>query len=144
MLSIGVLCDCGLTATYTATTVTITNEDGKVILQGHRKHPSKLWFIDINQTTSAQSAHTTSAPALFSGAVVTEAKGTQAQIVAYYHAAMYSPALSTFTQAVRNRWVILPGLSADMITRFPPVTTATPKGLYGSVSQRQAQHQRQP
>ena len=128
LLSIGVLCDCGFTATYNATAVTITDAVGTVVLKGHRTHPSKLWFIDIGQDATNPIRPLTDSTSLFSGAVVTEATGTQAQIVAFYHAAMCSPAIATFYRAVSKGWVSLPGLSTDMITRYPPVTTATPKG----------------
>ena len=128
LLSIGVLCDCGLTATYTATAVTITDANGATVLSGHRTHPCKLWFVDIHAPPSIHVEHTSTPPALFTGAVVTEAKGTQAQIVAYYHAVMCSPAISSFTHAVSKGWVSLSDLTAEMITRHPPVTTATPKG----------------
>ena len=128
LLSIGVLCDCGLTATYTATTVTITDDAGRVVLSGHRTHPSKLWLVNINNGPISPSISSTTQPSWFSAAVVTEAKGTQAQIVAYYSAVMCSPSVSTLTHAVRQGWVALPGLSADMISRYPPSSTATSKG----------------
>ena len=82
------LCDCGLTATYTATTVNITDPSGAVVLRGHRTHPSKLWFIDINHGPALNALSSADGPTMFCNAVVTEAKGTQAQIVTYYHASM--------------------------------------------------------
>ena len=128
LLSIGMLCDCGLTATYTATTVTIPDSKGSAGLSGYRTHPSKLWFIDINQSLATHALASSNAPTMFCNAVVTEARGTQAQIVEFYHASMGSPAVSTLTYAINHGWVILPGLTSAMIARFPPVTTATPKG----------------
>ena len=115
LLSIGVLCDCGLTATYTATTVVISDNDGATVLSGHRTHPSQLWLIDINQDPPKDSNDAPTTTAQFSGAVVTEARGTQAQIVAFYHAAMCSPSISSFARAVSKGWVVLPGLTSDII-----------------------------
>ena len=48
--------------------------------------------------------------------------------MAYYHACMGAPALSTFIKAIDHLGLALPGLTSDMVRRFPPVTTATPKG----------------
>ena len=103
LLSIGMLCDCGLTATYTATTVTITDDAGTVVLKGHRTHPCKLWLIDISQDPTILNESPISTPSLFSGAVVTEAKGTQAQIVTFYHAKPYPKLESEWSKHEKSK-----------------------------------------
>ena len=128
LLSIGRLCDHGLSALYTASTVTISDGDGTVILSGHRCPRTSLWLIDISGAPpTLPSTHKTAEPPT-ANAVITEAKGTQERVVAYYHACMGAPALSTFTKAIDKLGLALPGLTSDMVRRFPPTTTATPKG----------------
>ena len=98
LLSIGVLCDAGMTAVYTATTVTIYDAHGLSVLSGTRSPISRIWTIDISGPSAVQPTTTTpltNAPTLVSAAVITEATGTQAQIAAYYHATMGSPAANT-------------------------------------------------
>ena len=131
LLSIGRLCDHGLSALYTSSTVTISDGDGAVILSGHRCPRTSLWLIDISGASpSLMSTHKT-AESLTANAVITEAKGTQEQVVAYYHACMGAPAPTTFTKAIDKLGLALPGLTSDMVRRFPPITTATPKGHMG-------------
>jgi hypothetical protein len=50
LLFIGVLCDHGLTATYTATSV-IISDNVKVVLTGTRSQSTRLWMIDICRGT---------------------------------------------------------------------------------------------
>ena len=66
-------------------------------------------------------------PAL-AAAVITEPQGTQAEIVAFYHAAMGSPTESTLIDAIRKNYVSLPGLTAELVAKFPPNSVATAKG----------------
>jgi hypothetical protein len=54
---------------------------------------------------------------------------TPADIVAFMHAALFSPAISTLTQAIDKGYIHhFPGLTAQTIRRHPPFSTATVKG----------------
>ena len=123
LLSIGVLCDNGLRAVYSDTTVTISDTNGITVLEGYRCTRSKLWLIDIGSPYIGAAR-----PPQISCAVVTEARGTQEQIVAYYSACMGAPAPSTLIRAIDKLGLSLPGLTSEMVRRFPPVTTASAKG----------------
>eukprot|EP01034_Spumella_vulgaris_P041206 gene41206-51007_t len=48
LLSIGMLCDHGLTATYDAEQVLIRDSRGAVVLRGIRSSTSRLWMIDLD------------------------------------------------------------------------------------------------
>lgn len=48
LLSIGLLTDAGLTATYTADKLVVTDPTGTVVLTGTRSARTKLWMIDLN------------------------------------------------------------------------------------------------
>ena len=123
LLSIGLLCDHGMTAVYTSTTVNILDPNHNLILTGTRSAPSNLWFIDITGPPT-----TPTSPTLRSAAVITEAVGTKAQIAAFYHAAMGSPSLTTLKRAVSHNYISLPGLSTTLLTKYPPNTIPTAKG----------------
>ncbi len=46
----------------------------------------------------------------------------------FYHAAFFSPSVSTFADAVRKGFISLPGLTAALILAYPPTSVATAKG----------------
>jgi len=131
LISIGVLCDHGLTAVFTATTVTLLDSAGTVALSGTRSPITKIWTVNLNASESSPAPPHRPVAAT----VITEAKGTQAQIVAFYHAAMGSPSLSTLECALHAAYVTLPGLSTAMLRKFPPSSPATSKGHLDQVRQ---------
>ena len=49
-------------------------------------------------------------------------------IVAFLHAAFYSPALSTLRQALKRNYITIPGLILQNLAAYPPPITATTKG----------------
>mgnify|MGYP007082274983 CR=1 FL=1 len=126
LLSIGMLCDCGLTAVYTSTTVTIRDNKQNVVLTGTRSPSTKLWMVDLRSAPSSSS--TVSHPSMFSAAVVTEPTGTHQQIVDYYVATMGSPATTTLISAIDKLYVQLPGITSSMLRKYPPSSVATSMG----------------
>jgi len=91
LLSIRQLCDAGCDVAFTADRVTIKHNDA-VILQGHHTAITKLWELDI-QPTAMLTTHKANA-AMDSA--------TPAELVAFAHAALFSPALSTLAKALRR------------------------------------------
>jgi len=92
LLSIGQLCDARYNVTYTATNVTISHNH-KVIMLGQHTAATKLWNLDIQaapQEASANAAIGTVKPA---------------KLVAFAHAAMLSPALSTLAEALQHGYL---------------------------------------
>ena len=87
LLSIGQLCDAGCNVAFTATTVTICHNN-KIIMSGHRTAETKLWNLDIQAAP----------PQACANAAIGTAK--PAELVAFAHAAMFSPALSTLAEAL--------------------------------------------
>jgi hypothetical protein len=54
---------------------------------------------------------------------------TKAELAQHLHAACFSPVKSTFVQAIKNnQFLAWPGLTADLITKYLPLSTATVKG----------------
>ncbi len=88
LLSIGQLCDAGCDVAFTASMVTISHNNS-VVLQGQCTAKSKLWELNIcpPPTASANAALRTA---------------SAADLVAFAHAALFSPALSTLEEALRQ------------------------------------------
>jgi hypothetical protein len=80
LLSIGLLCDAGMIAIYTAANVLILDRSGNLVLHGSRSPINKIWLIDVSGPPPAATISPNTS--LLSASVITEARGTQAQIVA--------------------------------------------------------------
>jgi len=88
LLSIGQLCNAGCDIAFTATSITISHNNA-IILQGNCMPSSQLWELDIQPTPpTLHTAHTAISSA------------TPADLVAFAHAALFSPALSTMAEAL--------------------------------------------
>jgi len=119
LLSIGQLCDHGCTAVFTADTVAIHLHD-ELLLKGHRSSTAPtLWTIPLQvPPPSTQLAAT---------AVNTSTKPPD--LVAFAHASLFSPALTTLAQALRKDYVVgFPGLTSPTLAKYPPMSMATAKG----------------
>jgi hypothetical protein len=91
LISIGQFCDAGCTVAFTATTVTVSH-DQAIILTGQRTALTRLWHLDIPSTSPETSPVAQANSALGSA--------TPAELVAFAHATLFSPALSTLATAV--------------------------------------------
>ena len=120
LLSIGLLCDAGCIATFTDDTATITLH-GHTILTGTRNiHTDKLWQMNVPSPPTPQDS---------AMAATTTASAAPADLVAFAHAAMFSPVLSTLRQALTKKFIMnLPGLTLATLKKHPPHSTATAKG----------------
>lgn len=116
LLSIGTLCDAGCTANFTSTKVVIKH-DNKIVLTGHRNTTNKLWTIDDVPPTDS-----------FACATINQTT-KPAELVAFAHAALFSPALSTLQKALNKNYISnFPGLTAASLKLHPPQSVATIKG----------------
>ncbi|MCK7513583.1 MAG: hypothetical protein MZV70_62550 [Desulfobacterales bacterium] len=95
LISMGQLCDAGCLIAFTASTVTVSFNDD-IILTGHRTPATLLWHFDLPVPPS-------SAASSLAAANATIGSATPAQLVAFAHAALYSPALSTLDLALQQR-----------------------------------------
>ena len=115
LLSIGQFCDAGCNVEFTKDAVTISHHNN-VLLQGHRTPASKLWEINLQAPIHAQA----------NAAIGT---ASPADLVAFAHAAMFSPALSTIESALRlGHLPEFAGLTLDTLRQYPPHSDATIKG----------------
>jgi hypothetical protein len=121
LLSIGQLCDHGCKAVFTHSKVTITRND-LVMLTGTRSSATNgLWTLDpLDPTSPAAPAHPIngSVNAMFH---TTLAHDTIANRIAFYHAILFPPSLSTWCQAIdAGHFPSWPGLTSSAVRKYPP------------------------
>jgi hypothetical protein len=110
LLSIGKLCDHGCEAIFTAKAVLVTR-DGTTILQGTRSGPYGQWHVTL-PTTSSPPQEMPPCPV---AQAITPAPGhLLSDRIAFYHAALFSPVLSTWCDAI----------DAGHFTTWPALTSA--------------------
>jgi hypothetical protein len=134
LLSIGQLCDAGCTVSFTATDCTIQYDD-VVVLHGKRPATTGLWHIDMPDSPvplapTANGSVGIPTPESFvelaNGSIGT---ATPADLVAFDHAALFSPALSTLESALSKNFLTnFPGLTTATLRKHPPHSGATIKG----------------
>jgi hypothetical protein len=117
LISIGQLCDHGCIATFTSDAVTITL-DKKVILRGDRSAPNRLWTLHAPSSTPP----TEPLPSpIFPVANNVEHSSLLADRIAFLHASLFSPQLSTWCKAINEgRLTTFPQISSAQIKRHPP------------------------
>ena len=157
LLSIGKMCDAGLHAHFTATDVYITTRAGHQVLHGRRTQDLPLWMFALDNPTGMAPVPTASMSATATALPTTPAMApvlvphqaatvtplpTARDNVAFLHACMGSPSISTLERAVRCAYTRLPGLTTAALHRHPPNSLATAKGHLDRV--RQGQHSTKP
>jgi hypothetical protein len=128
LLSIPQLCSNGCTAELDSKTITIKYND-QVALAGTRCPTSGLWHIDISTPVPDNSIPdtTTIGPPFEANAAA--GSSHPSDLVAFAHAALWSPSLSTLEKALANGYIInFPGLSQQLLRKYPPKSRATMKG----------------
>lgn len=126
-MSIGQLCDAGCIAAFTASHVTIKYLN-EIILKGNRDPITKLWKISIPISPAVVPAPALTSNQHTAATTINHPKGI-AQLVAFAHASLFSPALSTLQRALDLGYLNeIPGLTPTTIRKHPPLSVATVKG----------------
>ena len=115
LISIGQLCSAGCQVLFDNNLVTVYL-NGKTIITGPRSPVTKnLWHLNLQQPTQlANTAIGTTTPT---------------ELVAFAHASLFSPALSTLTKALKLGYIAnCPGLSEHLLRKHPPQSFAMVKG----------------
>ena len=118
LLSMGQLCDAGCVVTFDATTVRV-HRNSELLLTGIRTPATGLWHLTI----------AASEPPIQHRSFAAVDSATPAELVAFAHAALFSPALSTLKRALDLGF--LPhfmGLTAKSLAKHPPTSVAMVKG----------------
>ncbi|EEC45165.1 predicted protein [Phaeodactylum tricornutum CCAP 1055/1] len=116
LISIGQLCDDGCTATFSATRLEI-HRDTTLLLSGTRAPTTGLWHLDLTPAKPPATAH-----ALVPNTPL-------ADRIAFVHASLFSPAISTWCQALDSgHLATFPALSSRQVRKYPPHSPAMVKG----------------
>jgi hypothetical protein len=118
LLSIGKLCDADCTCIFSKKQATIKRH-GETILQGTRSEiEPRLWTINLPEAQETMYA-----------AIAVNQSTKPADMVAFSHATLFSPPLTTLAAALRKNFLIgFPGLTKETLAKYPPHSMATIKG----------------
>ncbi|KAI2490112.1 Reverse transcriptase (RNA-dependent DNA polymerase) [Fragilaria crotonensis] len=130
LLSMAQLCDAGCTVTFDAVSVIVRLHD-RSILHGVRTLDTGLWHLSLVQPNPDPyvPAPPVAPPPITDCSNAAIQSATPAELVAFAHAALFSPALSTLQKAIDNGY--LPnflGLTALGLRKYPPASVAMIKG----------------
>jgi hypothetical protein len=136
LISMGQLCDAGCTIAFTATEVTVSVNDA-IVLIGHRTPDTRLWHFPL--PTSAPT------PSMCHSAMASIGSATPSDLVAFAHAALFSPTLSTLNLALTKGFIThFPGLTPTLLRKYPPHSAATIKGHMDQARQNQRSTKQKP
>jgi hypothetical protein len=128
LISIGQLCDSGCTAAFTAHDVSI-KLDGQIILTGVRSPFTRLWSVDLPALPVPRTPTPSPIHLGPQQANTTRLSAGPSELVAFAHASLFSPALSTLSSALDKHLIPnFPGLSAASLWKYPPLSAPMIKG----------------
>jgi hypothetical protein len=131
LVSIGQLCDHGCTATFTATQVQIFHQE-RLILTGHRSiETNNLWMLQLDgmlaqrdqqgSTRNQVPMITKTIEPTIGTANSMVVNNTIADRIAFYHAAAFSPVISTWCEAIDNgHFTTWPELTSTHVCKYLP------------------------
>ena len=118
LISLGQLCDAGCQVHLERAIINITLND-EIVLTGTRTPSTGLWHLNMSEPTATSHAQANAACG----------SATPASLVEFAHAALFSPALSTLERALTRGYITnFPGLTANLLRKYPPQSRATAKG----------------
>jgi hypothetical protein len=120
LLSIGQLWGHGCKAVFTHSKVTITRDD-LVMLTGTRSIANNgLWTLDPLDPASPAAPSTPITGSVNAMFHTTLAHDNIANRIAFYHASLFSPSLSTWCQAINaGHFPSWPGLTSSAVRKYP-------------------------
>jgi hypothetical protein len=116
LLSIGQFCDAECMATFTASLVQVCLHN-KLLIKGSRSPSTNfLWRVNLPIMLSPPPQ------------ALSMMQGTPSQLVAFTHAALFSPSHSTLRWALQQNFLVtIPGLTPKLLAKYPPNLIATDK-----------------
>lgn len=131
LLSISDLCDAGCTANISAEHIIIKHNEC-IIIQDSKLKRDSLWHVTLPNTQG----HATAANVAYSPAPTHSSK--DGDFVRFIHASFGSPALSTFTNAIRANYLpSIPRLTCALLASHSPHTIPTALGHLDQIRQKQ-------
>jgi hypothetical protein len=130
LLLIGLLCNHGCEATFTAQQVTISLPAmGKIVLEGSRDPITQLWTIDLTQRSISKQPRFLTYSNITASSAQRLPYQHQERTCPVFHAPCGSPVLSMWINAITNgHYLTWPGLTANLVKAHLPKLVATVKG----------------
>ena len=131
LLSISELCKAGCLVQFTNANF-IATYNGCTVVQQDRSSYDSLWHV----TLPTVQPHACASAAQYHS--IPSSSSTDESFVRFMHAAFGSPALSSFANAIRCKFIpSLPRLTSDILSANPPHTTPTALGHFDQTRQGQ-------
>jgi hypothetical protein len=128
LLSVGQMCDSGCSVTFTATEVTVTNGESK-ILTGLRDKESSLWRVPLKPNLPLEIGRAHSAHNVY------EQKSIQ-DTITYLYACCFSPVTDTSIKAIQNgHFATWPSVTVKNVRKYLFKSDATSKGHMNQIQQ---------
>jgi hypothetical protein len=128
LVSLSQICDHGGTATVTADNINIEFE-GKTVMTASRSNETSLWHLDNYPISD----NTQPFPYYANASVGTS---HTRDIVAFFHAAMFSPVIDTLYKALNKGYITnVPGVTTKTLKKYPPFSVASIKGHLDQIRQ---------
>jgi hypothetical protein len=135
LISIGQLCDAGCDVTFDAHSATV-RYNKQIVLTGQRTATTKLWHLQLPATVT--NTNDNDPPNENNTANSAVGSATPAEVVAFAHATLFSPALSTLEIALQKEFLnTFPGLTARSLRKHPPQSYPMVKGHLTHIRQNQ-------
>ena len=129
LLAVAPLCDQGCQVTFDKQQCTITTPDGTIITCPRQNNG--LWTLPphVLHETHCCSQQADNDPHREAAPAINRHTNTPADLVAFAHAALFSPAITTLKQALHKGFLPpFTGLTETTLQRFPPSLEATAMG----------------
>ena len=121
LISLGQLCDDNCIAIFTKYDLQIIKE-GQVLIQGKRNKTSGLWQINNQQqpeTNNYKEQPETNNYKEHEAYGIINSRTTKQQLAKYHHACAFSPAISTWTKAIKKgHFATWPGLTEELVQKY--------------------------
>jgi hypothetical protein len=123
----GQFCDSGCKIVLNKRFIYIYNEC-KVVLQGARLPVTRLWYLHLPASSAPSNTPLLlTAPSHCANAILPS--GNLASCIAFYHAALFSPPVSTWCKAIDAGFLTTwPELTSTQVRKHLPQSEATIKG----------------
>ena len=132
LLSVTKLCNAGCTVTFDKVSCHVS-KNGRRLLTAYKCLTTGLWMLPLRAAVMPPPPPATQQHTL---ANTVAATSTRANLAQYYHQCLCSPPPSTLLKAINNGQLkTFPGLTADLVRRHLPPSTATAKGHMQRVRQ---------
>ena len=128
LLSMAQLCDAGCIVTFDATSVTVTLHNERILDGVRTPSTGLLWNLSMVHPSLTPDTHGPAPPAtlpapplLHQSFPAVQSATTPPELVAFAHATLFSPAISTLKKALDRGFLLnFPGINATTLKKYPP------------------------